>query len=201
MAAPLIVLKVSGSLFDLPDLRQRLRAYLAGVQPARVLLFPGGGRMADTVRAWDQTHALGDEAAHWLAVQSLSLNAGFLGTLLAIEKVSGPVLEKGPDSFVRVLDPLAWFRADESHPDRCPHNWDVTSDSLSLRLAQSVSAARLDLLKSTPLPEEQVSGPLSEEGPDTFVCLAELGLIDRYFATQFQRAPLPVRWVNLRESM
>ena len=62
----LSVFKVGGSLFDLPDLGQRL-AWLAEAQLSTVLLVPGGGPTAEIIRNLDRRHRLGEEAAHWLA--------------------------------------------------------------------------------------------------------------------------------------
>ena len=67
------VVKVGGSLFDHPKLGAGLRAYLESLAPAEVLLVPGGGGVADAVRELDRVHALGGEAAHWLALRSLGV--------------------------------------------------------------------------------------------------------------------------------
>src|SRR2546430_770089 len=79
---PSHVLKVSGSLYDLPDLGPRLQCFLAGLTGADVLLIPGGGGTADVVRDLDARHGLGQEKAHWLALRALTLNAHFLASLL-----------------------------------------------------------------------------------------------------------------------
>ena len=60
----MIVAKVGGSLFDLPQLGPALARW-AAEQPAPVLYVPGGGPFADVIRALDRVHDLGDEAAHW----------------------------------------------------------------------------------------------------------------------------------------
>ena len=82
MSSPWTVVKVGGSLFDLPDLRQRLQSYLARFDADKVALVPGGGATADAVRAFDRVHRLGEETSHWLAIQALSVNARFLQTIL-----------------------------------------------------------------------------------------------------------------------
>src|SRR5262245_62868008 len=116
MSPPLTVVKVGGSLFDLPDLGPRLRRWLGQLPAGEVLLVPGGGATADVVRAFDRVHHLGEEAAHWLALRAMSVNAALLESL-------------APG--VPVLDALAFARDDEGRPGRLPHCWAVTSDSVA----------------------------------------------------------------------
>src|SRR5437868_6532113 len=81
------VVKVGGSLFDLPNLRERLRSFLKSLDASAVLLIPGGGRATDVIRDLDRRHSLGEEASHWLALRSLSLNAHVLAELLSPARV------------------------------------------------------------------------------------------------------------------
>ena len=46
----MIVVKVGGSLYDLPDLGPRLRRFLDGLDDPDRLVVPGGGAAADVVR-------------------------------------------------------------------------------------------------------------------------------------------------------
>src|SRR5215475_7098934 len=77
-----VVVKVGGSLFDLPDLGTRLADWLTGLKTPNMLLIPGGGQTANLVRAWDRQHQLGEETSHWLALRALTFNAHFLAGLL-----------------------------------------------------------------------------------------------------------------------
>jgi aspartokinase-like uncharacterized kinase len=187
MTDTLLVAKVGGSLYDLPDLAMRLRRWLAQVGGARTLLVPGGGRAADAFRALDRTHQLGEEASHWLALHALSVNARFLAHLLQV-----PLLPRLPNSADRqscfILDPLPFFEEDERHPQPFPHLWQVTSDSLAVRVAVRASAAAVVLLKS-------VSWPAT----DTWAGAAQAGVVDGFFEEALRRAPnLQVRIVDLR---
>src|SRR5437773_1082411 len=99
------VVKVGGGLFELPDLRERLRGWLERLDAGHVLLVAGGGGTADAVRALDRIHQLGPEASHWLAVQAMSLNARFLQALLP-----GAAFVNGTSEVcVGLLDPLPFF--------------------------------------------------------------------------------------------
>ncbi len=128
----MIVAKVGGSLFDWPELKPRLNAWIAA-QGQPVLLFPGGGPFAEAIRSLDSIHQLGEERSHWLAIQSLTLGAEFLSAITETD----------------VFDPYPFFR---ELAWSMPHSWNVTSDSLALRFAQEMGAKELVLLKSIEIP-------------------------------------------------
>lgn len=184
----LFVLKVGGSLFDLPGLGERLRRLVGQLGEARVVFFPGGGAAADLLRAWDKIHHLGEEASHWLALRALALHAQLLRQLLPGARIVSQSQQLSPAPAWHIVDPLAWAQRDEENPGRLPHTWEVTSDSLALRLAQCWGAAELILLKSVHFPR----GLSWQEG-------AREGLVDAFFPRLLAEKLLPVRWVNLRE--
>jgi len=178
---PVRVYKVGGSLFDWPELFDRLPRFL-GEEGGRALLVAGGGAAADVVREWDRVHALGEERAHRLAIKSLCLGEAFLA-----DGLPGAAAVCDRDEAVR-----AWregrtpilcvdrFLASEETGGRepLPHRWDVTSDSIAAWVAVRWPA-ELTLLKST---SADAGGP---------------SFVDPYFPT----VAAEVRrkgWVNLR---
>lgn len=185
-AGPLVVVKVGGSLFDLPDLGERLRRLLT--PRPRALLVPGGGLTADAIRALDRIHRLGEEASHWLAIRALGLNAHVLARLLPEARVCTDLPGRETLGW-HILDPLPFFERDEANADRLPHQWHVTSDSLAVRVAVAAAATELLLLKSVDAP----SGASWEEA-------ARVGVVDGYFPEAIRRAgpALTVRVVNGR---
>jgi aspartokinase-like uncharacterized kinase len=186
---PAAVIKVGGSLFDLPDLGVRLREWLAVQGTGEVLLVPGGGPAADVVREYDRLHALGEERAHWLALSALTLNARFLASLLPSAVVVPHVRALTAEWLqgkIPVLDPYAFARADEGHSGSLPHRWTVTSDSLAARLTHVAGADELILLKSVALP---AGIDWKEAG--------ERGLVDTYFAEAVGNS-LAVRFICFR---
>jgi aspartokinase-like uncharacterized kinase len=182
-----LVVKVGGSLYELPDLGPRLRRWLAAQDTRSVLLVPGGGALADAVRKLDAAHRLGEEAAHWLALRALTVAAYFFAHLLP-----GSVLVSHPDDWRRdglaVLDPHAFAVADEGRAGALPHCWSVTSDSIAARAARVAKVRRLVLLKSITIPE----GVAWSE-------TARQGWVDDFFPTTVG-GELEVRAVNLKES-
>lgn len=163
----MIVAKVGGSLYDDPRLGPALRQWV-GEQPEQVLLAPGGGEFADAVRKLDATHGLGEEAAHWVAIASLSAAGEFLRRI-------APGVE--------VLDPFAFF----TRHDLTPHTWAVTSDSLALATAIHLKASKLVLLKSADLPP----GMLWAEA-------ASSGFADTHFPRLAAGTSVPITAVNFR---
>jgi 5-(aminomethyl)-3-furanmethanol phosphate kinase len=185
-ASELAVVKVGGSLYDLPDLGVRLRSWLKTLSWPRVLLVPGGGPTADVIRDFDRTHALGEAVAHELALRSLTLNAWFLSALLGVGVCDCSVAPR--EEGVSVLDVHAFCAADT--PGELPACWDATSDSVAAQVAVVLGAKELVLLKSVTLPEACDWRQAGEQG-----------IVDPMFAATLARggqSSLRVRAVNLR---
>lgn len=185
----LIVVKVGGSLYDLPDLGPRLRSCLQSLAPASVLLVPGGGSMADVIRRFDEVHRLGEEKAHWLALRALSLNAAFLKELLPQAHLVSDSSERHLP-LLAILDAHAFAIHDEGRPGALPHLWHATSDAVAARAAVVGQAAGLVLLKSITIPPEVSWDEASQRG-----------WVDRFFPQVLLQATRPLRvWsVNLRK--
>jgi 5-(aminomethyl)-3-furanmethanol phosphate kinase len=188
---PITVVKVGGSLYDIPDLGPRLNRWLREQAGERIILIPGGGDTADVVRGFHRTHGVSEERCHWLALRALSLNAHFLEGLLA----GGGVVEdlrECPTAWeagrTPVLDLFAFALADEGRPGCLPYTWTVTSDALAARVAAVAGARRLVLLKSVAIP----AGMDWDEA-------GKRGHVDPAFASVVRQAPgLEVRAVNFR---
>ncbi len=178
------VVKVGGSLFDWPELGIKLRAFLALLAAQNVLLVPGGGATADAIRSFDRVHQLGEDASHWLALDALSVNARFLQRLLPETRIATDTADRG----TAILDPAPFFQADERRPDHLPHSWQVTSDSLAVRVAVVADARELILLKS-----------IAWAGAHWHAA-SRADVVDGYFnhAIQQAKAEMEVRVVNLR---
>jgi len=176
----LIVVKVGGSLYDHPRLGPGLRAYLDALR-SPVLLVPGGGAFADAVRLLDRTHRLGDEAAHWVALRTLTVAAEFLTR--AVGALAGA-------SRLTVVDAYRFAVEDEARPDHLPHSWDVTSDSIAARVAVVSRAGRLVLLKSADVPP---GTPWAEA--------ARRGWVDPHFPKVVAGHDLHIEAVNFRRHL
>jgi dihydroneopterin aldolase len=192
MGTPDVVVKVGGSLFDLPDLGLRLQAWLTTLQTSEVLLVPGGGITADAVRQLDRWQGLGEECSHWLALRAMALNAWLLAAILPSAVVVGALQDFAPavaTGKLPILDANAFCQDDEARPGRLLPNWAVTSDSIAARVAGVWEARRLVLLKSVPLP-----------GGDDWEEAEKRGLVDSYFRRALGELALTrVSWVCFRQ--
>jgi 5-(aminomethyl)-3-furanmethanol phosphate kinase len=137
------VIKVGGSLGARPAQLRRLMETLASAARRRCLVVvPGGGSFADEVRRADDRFALGDSAAHWMAILAMD-QYGYLLARLAPGAVLARSRRELTPGQLNVLAPSAWLR----RADPLPHSWDVTSDSIAAWIARSLGARRLMLVK------------------------------------------------------
>lgn len=146
------VVKLGGSLLDLPDLAARFRNWLLRQTPASTALIAGGGRLADVLREADRLHGLGETASHWLCIRAMTIHAEMLAAMLPEARVIRSLADwrvRPPASF-SILDP--WTFMCEEEPQlpggALPESWLATSDSISARFAQGANAGELVLLKS-----------------------------------------------------
>lgn len=198
----LVVWKLGGSLFDLPDLAQRIRRLKAERYAAvSVVIIPGGGEFANVVRRLDQTYQLSAKDSHHLALEAMRINARLVANLLD-ERVAlaDPDLQQkrievwhasgNAARQMEVWDVVAtWHRslpALEKAFNTIPEDWTLTSDSIAALLAWHWKADRLVLCKS-------IDAPATADG-NTW---AEQGLVDRFFPQIAPQLP-SIDWVNLR---
>ena len=169
-AFPLRVIKVGGSLFDFEAFPQGWRRWLAEQPPAVNVLIAGGGKLAVVIREADQAWGLGDEAAHWLAIDVLAASARLLAAILTDARLEHDwerMLQRVADRAVGppiVFCPVRFLQQLEARfpPQPLPHGWNVTSDSIAARIAGILDAEELVLLKSAD-PPSQVQPPYVDE--------------------------------------
>jgi aspartokinase-like uncharacterized kinase len=182
------VIKLGGSLLAWPDWATSFRRWLA-LQPAAAnIVVVGGGPLAEALRELDQANRLPTEKSHWLAVGAMSLTAALAAAVLPEAALVQALDELClSNEGVQILDVGRFLREDAAGVDPLPCGWDVTSDSIAARVAGTVGAQELVLMKSTLPP-----GQSSREA------LAKSGFVDVYFPRAAKG--LAVRCVDLRSS-
>lgn len=180
----LVVFKIGGSLSEHPQLRawmQTIAVHGAG----RAIVVPGGGPHAMLVRRSQSRWGFDDRSAHHMALLAMDQYARLLVALeprLALATLEPQMRGQLARGAAVVLAPSSMLGGESS----IDASWDMTSDSLSLWLAQRLGAAALVLVKSV----------APAHGRHDAAMLAGRGIIDRGFPAQLARAPLPVWWMG-----
>jgi 5-(aminomethyl)-3-furanmethanol phosphate kinase len=177
-AARLIVVKLGGSVVRSGDLPAWLEAIAAASRP--IVIVPGGGALADEVRACQSQLGFGDMAAHRMALLAMDQLAWAVAGLRqglavgAAEAELRAVLERGQ---VAVWAPYALV-AERTDIEA---SWRLTSDSLALWLARRLGAVRCYLVKSIARKGDGMSARQ----------LARDGVVDAAFPDMLRDAGMP----------
>ena len=180
------VVKLGGSLcsHDGMPLWLDLLAQLGG---GRVTLVCGGGTLADEVRRVQHRWQIDDLPAHNMAVLAMAQNAWLMHGLqpdLALVNTESDiprVLHKGRTALWAPLE-LVRTQADADT------NWDSTSDSIALALAQRINAEHLVVVKSCDI-----------DPTDTLEQLVAEGVLDPRFATLAPQAACPITVIGAED--
>ncbi|HSV60611.1 MAG TPA: aspartate kinase [Variovorax sp.] len=180
------VVKIGGSLNTNPVLRDWLDL-LAECGGGRVILVCGGGAFGDEVRNAQARWRFGDLAAHNMAVLAMAQTAYLMHGLnpaLQLTRSKADirsVLHKGHTAL--------WlpFELQRKRPTGRT-NWEVSSDSIALDLAQSLNAERLVLIKSCAIDPKL-----------SLAQLGERGIVDQRFGALSDGAAFPIDVVHCNE--
>ena len=184
-----VILKLGGSLLTFPQLLDHVMQTVSALRPAPVLIIVGGGTEAELIRQLDQQFGLSAEKAHWDAIAAMTCNAEQLTRLQASLKMvtnRDQAAKVWAADAVAVLDAFTFLQQEQpaGRSDVLPASWDVTSDSISLWVANHWPAQRLILAKSC--------DPASLQTDELLKC----GSIDPWFT--HVRGECPIDWVNLK---
>ena len=180
------VLKLGGSLLNVPDLALRLLALVDQQQLHPAVVITGGGRLADVVRQYDDQWGLSADVSHQQAIATMGINAAVLRSLH--DRFVDSVTPESNAVGIPAPDRLLHDQQD-SDDTLLPASWDVTSDSIAAWLAGRLQARQLILLKSTDPPNDDL--PLS------VARLQQTELVDRWLPLAL-RGVRQLMWCNLR---
>ena len=167
-AAPLVVLKVGGSLLSRPDWPALLASLIAARGHKACCLVVGGGAVVDGLRALDRAMPQSPQLMHDLAIDAMQLTARLVAAAVHVSMTASPPDDDG----VAVLDVPAWL-AVGSRAAALPVGWQVTSDAIAATVAVEHSG-RLLLAKSVPPPP-------CPDGADLLSSLGRAGWVDEHF--------------------
>lgn len=191
------VLKIGGSLLDMPDIVDRILTVADQCSDSKLLVVTGGGVAADLVRNFDDRFGMSDELAHELAIHAMSLNARLLAAVHSrFVLTCSWATSESVGGTVRIVEPVQLLeKLSVPSSAALPSSWCVTSDSIAAWIAQETKARRLILAKSTGLPK---SGDQVVDRPTRLAEMATLGLVDNYLP-EVAHSIEQIDWVNLRD--
>lgn len=179
------VIKLGGSLFHTPELRQWLELLDSASQQETVVIVPGGGPFADEVRHAQRLHRFSDSSAHHMALLAMA-QFGLLIADLAPESQIFYYSQQDPQQLPPGLH--VWL------PDRSlldsseiSHSWDVSSDSLALWLSQELEADELIMIKRSTVVSSRIQA------------LIQHGVIDKGFTSLYQRKPVLTKLFHFQQ--
>jgi Uncharacterized archaeal kinase related to aspartokinases, uridylate kinases len=179
----MMVVKLGGSLQNsryLPALLAQLMEHAAG----RIVIVPGGGEFADRVRQQQVELKLDSMTAHCMALRAMEQ---FGSVLISHEPglQAASSIQAIHDLLIRKKIPV-WFPYEmvADNPS-IPASWDVTSDSLSLWLAEQLRCRYLFMLKPVCPANDNYSAQY----------LSEKGFLDRAFADWMAKTSVQCWWL------
>lgn len=143
------IIKLGGSLLGSPELIKWL-ALVAQYSDGKVVIVPGGGLFANSVREAQMITNVSDAVAHkmaLLAMDQYGLMLAGMNPALVTASSELEIAERGWQHRGIVWLPSKMVLADQT----IPPNWQVTSDSLSAWLGNQLGAQQLILVKSKSL--------------------------------------------------
>ncbi len=174
------VVKIGGSLSGNRALSSWLEVLVKFHSERGVIIVPGGGRFADTVRDAQQRWKFDDALAHGMALRAME-QYGMMMT--GINNQLYPANDIDSIKHLANQNKISvWMPHDMSLAQTdLPQDWSITSDSLAAWLAQKICADALILIKSVRLNKQH----------DNIHQLSEDGVVDKHFPTIVSRKEMP----------
>ena len=110
----------------------------------KIIIIPGGGKLANLIRNLYYEFNLDDELAHWMAVYAINFNGLELSKKFPHLKETEKFAELDKEiNTISIFLPYNYLKKE----DKIPHSWDVTSDSIALYLASEFNLNECYLIK------------------------------------------------------
>ena len=140
------VIKVGGSLAEQPAALKKLGNKLSEIaEKHSIVVVPGGGKFADTVREYEQQYALSADAAHKMAILGMDQFGLLLSQVIPNSRTTYSLsdakqLSRGKTAPI-FLSSRLMFRENPLE-----ESWDVTSDSIAAYVASQLNTHKLILV-------------------------------------------------------
>ena len=140
------MLKIGGSLAVYPEKLRKLCTTLSKLSEKQsIVLLPGGGEFADTIRTVDARFSLSSEIAHRMAILGMDQYGLLLSDLIANSLVVDSLddaKEALASGKIPILLPSNFLFQD----NLLESSWEVTSDAIAIYIAHLLSASKVVLV-------------------------------------------------------
>ncbi len=143
-----VIFKIGGKILenveDLTSTISQLTNLYDKGRIQKIILIPGGGTHANFIRKVYSELKLTEELGHWMGVISMNYNGIELGKKFPeLEVIEDINRLKKFDKNICIFLPYRFLK----DIDRLPHSWDVTSDSITLSIAEEIGIPYCFLIK------------------------------------------------------
>lgn len=141
------IFKIGGKLFEdeksLRNIIMQLRDLYDSKIFDKIIIIPGGGKLANFVRLVDQKLELGSDLSHWMAILAMDINGKLISHSSKIKCTTDLKEIEEMETIFTVFLPYSFLREN----DMLPHDWQVTSDSITLYLSHVMKFNTCYLIK------------------------------------------------------
>ena len=152
------VVKLGGSLIKNAEILNCIRKIERW--SSQIIIVPGGGQFADTVRSSQSQWQLNDSIAHYMSVLAMQQTALLIHGLSPSLPIMTSLEYLNKNVPIRIWSPQIM----DLESAGLPHSWDLTADSIAAWLASFWRADRLILVKSAPIDPLASIYELQQEG-------------------------------------
>ncbi|MBB3997380.1 amino acid kinase family protein [Aureimonas pseudogalii] len=186
----MLIVKFGGSSIASPDLRKWVQSIERSTRP--LVVVPGGGPFANTVRQFQTRIGYDADAAHRMAILAIE-QFGHALVSLGEKLVAASTIEAIEAAQGRGQVPV-WMPAKlVLRAEEIEHTWSVTSDSLAAWLASRIPGSTLCLIKQIDLPAGSSIQAISAAGVVDSAFAALLHPSTRVFVAGPSDLPLAAR--------
>lgn len=188
------IIKVGGSLqkgHNLTDLCLMLENI---GKKHRIILIPGGGLFADSVRRCTRDFNIDQNTAHWMAILAMN-QYGYLLSSLIPDSVTTEDIDEAQHCAEQYQPAIFLPYRLLKQKDPLPHSWQITSDSISAWIAGYLDTKRLILIKSRDMPENKKTGNVAKR-PLNLGNLTQTDIVDPMFCSIMNKVSADLWIIN-----
>ena len=190
----MISIKIGGSLLGNKKLTHFLKLIVK--QKKRCVLIPGGGIFADTVRQQQRKLKFDNLTAHNLSVLSM-LQVGYI-LQSKITNYCEIISNVDQLSYSKNHNVYIWNPEQEICRKKNTHtNWDMTSDTIALKVSKQINSNILIIVKSCEISSEKAKIEFLKLNVDTAIKLSKINVLDKAFPTVFMECVFPVYVISI----